>query len=148
MGVDVIGNGIHFVLRAVFGAGNILVVFPNVVQQKQKFHKLAVDHQAAHTGIFDILADFRNVIQSGKQKVLFLPMKTVNGMDGIENRQDFPVSAGIVVLFWQHKANDNPVAGSSRRVDGLVQDRRRKENNVIGNHVITFSLHKMVGLGA
>ena len=148
MGVDVIGNGIHFVLRAGVGAGDIVVVFPNVVQQKQKFHKLAVDHQAAHTGIFDILADFRNVIQSGKQKVLFLPVKTVYGLDGIENRQDLPVSAGIVVLFWQHKANDNPVAGSSRRVDGLVQDRRRKENNVIGNHVITFSLHKMVGLGA
>ena len=90
-----------------------------------------------------------NVVQLLVDLLLQGPLKA-EGVDVLaEDAQQLLVFVGQPGgLFGQAELNDDPPAGASRRVLGLVEDAGRNGENVVGLHLVGLALQKMHALGA
>ena len=108
-----------------------------------------MDHQIPDLGIVDRKLQIDDLVKPFKNPVLLFPVEAENGGCAVKDGEDLPVSRLLFDhLPGQHKTDDDPVAGRSGKIYGLVQHGRREKDNVIGNHVVALALYKVVSLRA
>ena len=148
MAVDIACDGVDFPLHGGhFRFVGILVAFLIQVQQGQKLHKLLVNDQIPHGVGFG--GQKVNIIELAVKLFPQLPVKAEHRNFPVEDLGQLLILIGEARHGFGHaELNNQPPAGFSHGILGLVQHIGPDADDVEGLQLEGLSLHKVDGMGA